>query len=435
MVALIIILLLAILTVQIILLSSYKPSYNLFDQVMRKINMLSEQVDRLGESQKEEVVEKNVPEEEDVSINESLLTLMEALPKEEEPKVEKVEEVVQPKVEVVKPVEPVKKQPVIVPPRPQKAAFTAPKKKKKRDIEKFIGENLINKIGIGVLVLGIAYFVRYAIDKDWISEVGRVAIGILSGGILSFFAHKIRKSFKAFSSVLVGGALAVFYYTISIGFHEYELFSQSVAFALMVIITGFSVLLSVSYDRKELAILALVGAFSTPLMVSNGSGNYLVLFSYLAIVNVGMLVLAYFRKWNIVNVLSFAFTTILYVAWFADNIIDGVNPHYQGAMIFAAIFYVIFFLMHILNNVKEGRKFKGYEFGLMLCTTGLFYAVGMSVLYLSNHQNYQGLFTVGLGLFNLVFALPLYKKGRTNKSLLYLWHRFNYLVIILPCFG
>src|SRR5207247_885824 len=76
------------------------------------------------------------------------------------------------------------------------------------DLEKFIGENLINKIGIAILVLGIGFFVKYAIDKNWINEFGRVAIGILAGGILIGIAHYMRKGFKAFSSVLVGGGLS-----------------------------------------------------------------------------------------------------------------------------------------------------------------------------------------------------------------------------------
>ncbi|HSI90569.1 MAG TPA: DUF2339 domain-containing protein, partial [Adhaeribacter sp.] len=127
------------------------------------------------------------------------------------------------------------------------------------DLEKFIGENLINKIGIAILVLGIGYFVKFAIDKDWINEIGRVFIGILAGGLLIGVAHRLRNSFSAFSSVLVGGGIAVLYFTIAIAFHEYRLLGQTPAFLVMAVITGFSVLLSVTYNRVELAVLALLG--------------------------------------------------------------------------------------------------------------------------------------------------------------------------------
>lgn len=420
--AIIILILLAILAVPIILLVWVKVSTgNLIREVINKLNYLNIKIDKL---EKVKQAEEEEQEDDSALINESLLTLMETLPdeEEEEPPREELkpvlnEEVIPEKKPEPKVVFPEKKEEKPV----QQAAFIKPKvPKKKRDIEKFIGENLINKIGIGILVLGIAYFVNYAIDNNWINEVGRVAIGILSGGLLTFLAHKIRKTYKAFSSVLVGGAMAVFYYTISIGFHEYQLFTQPIAFGLMVLITSFSVLLSVSYNKKELAILALIGAFSTPLMVSNGSGNYQVLFSYLGIVNVGMLVLAYFKKWNIVNILSFAFTAILYGAWFGSYIVNGAYPPYRGALIFATLFYVIFFFMHIVNNVKEKRKFKGYEFGLMLGTTALYYAAGMSLFHLSGNDQLQGLFTVSLGVFNLLFAYPLYKRSNVDKTLVFL---------------
>jgi len=432
----IVMLLIAILALPIVLLIWVKTSTgSLIREVLQKLNSLSKKVDHLQQVKIENPLED---EDEKVVINESLLKLMGGVPrKTEKLKVEKekVKEIKLPVIkqeveEVEKPilatkeklVEIIKQEKVKVEEKPkpvQKAAIIAPPKKK-RNWEQFIGENLINKVGIGILVLGIAYFVNFAIENDWIGEIGRVAVGVLSGGLLILFAHRIRKAYKAFSSVLVGGAMAVFYYTIAIAFHEYHLFSQTVSFALMVLITMFSVLLSISYDKKELAILGLIGAFSTPLMLSNGGGNYQILFSYIAIVNVGMLVLAYFKKWNVVNILSFAFTVLLYVAWFGANVIDVENPPYQGAFFFAALFYVLFFFMHIINNVKESRKFKGYEFGLMLSTTAMFYGAGMAILHLSGNDNMRGLFTVALGVFNLLFAFPLFRKNTVDKSLIYL---------------
>ena len=314
-----------------------------------------------------------------------------------------------------------------------KAAYSAPepkkkvepkvvlkKTKKKRDVEKFIGENLINKIGIGVLLLGISYFLKYAIDNNWISEIGRFAIGILSGGILTFIAHKIRTKYKAFSSVLVGGGLATFYFTIGYGFHVYELFSQTVAFSLMVGVTIFSVLLSISYDKKELAVLALVGGFLTPLMVSNGSGNYIVLFTYIAIINAGMMVLAYFKKWNLINILSFAFTVGMYGFWFFRDIVLAANPPYAGALVFASIFYLMFFIMNIINNVKEGRKFTALDFSLLLSNSGLYYGVGMMIFLFSDKTQYQGIFTLIMAVFNFAFAFPLYRRKQIDKNLIFL---------------
>jgi uncharacterized membrane protein len=120
--------------------------------------------------------------------------------------------------------------------RPVKTAdFVPPKPRvpepsffeKHPDLEKFIGENLVNKIGIAILVLAIGYFVKFAIDSGWVGPAGRVGIGIACGAILVGIAHWLRNSYKAFSSVLAGGGLAVFYFTITLAFHQFNLFSQT----------------------------------------------------------------------------------------------------------------------------------------------------------------------------------------------------------------
>lgn len=304
---------------------------------------------------------------------------------------------------------------ITVPKEPQLSFFD-----KNPDLEKFIGENLINKIGIAILVLGIAFFVKYAISQNWINEYGRTAIGVACGAILIWVAHKLRKTFTAFSSVLVGGGLAVLYFTITIAFHEYHIFSQTVAFIIMVFITGFSVLLSVSYDRKELAILALIGGFTSPFLLSTGEGNHTVLFTYVTILNIGILTLAFFKKWNVLNVLTYIFTIVLFAGWLLFKVVWGYQPPYGSALVFATIFFVLFFLMNIVNNVKENRKFNNVEIMLLLSNTFLYYSAGMFVLAHIENGMYQGLFTAIVAIFNFIFAFSLYKNEKADKTLVYL---------------
>ena len=86
-------------------------------------------------------------------------------------------------------------------------------------------------------------------------------------------AHKLKKNYIAFSSVIVAGAISIYYFTIAIAFHDYHIFSQTVAFAIMVVITAFSAFVSINYNRQELAVLSLIGGFAVPFMVSTGQGN------------------------------------------------------------------------------------------------------------------------------------------------------------------
>ncbi len=310
-----------------------------------------------------------------------------------------------------------KPKPEFKPYVPQKS-FWESFKEKNPDLEKFIGENLINKIGVLILVLGISYFVKYSIDKGWINEPARVGIGILSGALVMGIAHKLREKFAAFSSVFVAGAIAIFYFTIAIAFHDYKLFGQTTAFIIMVLITAFSCFISLSYNRKELAVLSLIGGFAVPFMVSTGEGNYVVLFTYILILNLGILALAYFKKWNIINILSYIFTVLLYASWLFTDLYS-VKPHYLGALLFGFVFYLVFVAINIINNVRNKGTFSVIELSILASNTFFFYAAGMVIL--SNyHPEFKGLFTTVLGILNFGYAAILYKKFHLDKTAAYL---------------
>ncbi|MEX6626879.1 DUF2339 domain-containing protein [Tenacibaculum salmonis] len=299
-----------------------------------------------------------------------------------------------------------------------KKSFFEKFKDKNPDLEKFIGENLINKLGILILVLGISFFVKYAIDKDWINEPARVGIGVLCGSLIMAIAHKLKKNYTSFSSVLVAGAISIFYFTIYIAFHEYELFSQTVAFAIMTVITIFSTLVAVSYNRQELAVLSLIGGFSAPFMVSTGEGNYVVLFTYIAILNIGILGISYFKKWRISTILSFIFTIILFGSWCGLKIGYKTFSH-SGALTFATLFYFIFSITIVLNNLRNKGVFSTIEYFILVANTFVFFGLGMLILN-DLESNLTGLFTLLLALYNIAYATVLYKKFGLDKNAIYL---------------
>jgi len=294
------------------------------------------------------------------------------------------------------------------------------KPQKTTDFEKFIGENLLVKIAVFILILGVAFLIKWGIDNDYINEAMRIVIGFGTGGIMLTLGFFSRKKYASFSSVLSGGGIAALYVSTALGFQLYELFSQTIAFVILVLITTFTVVMALGYDKKSLVIFALIGGFASPLMVSNGGGNYIVLFTYILILNTGMMVLAYFKKWNFVNLLTLVFTMLLYGSWLAaeSNAYDKVVP-YSGAFIFATIFYITFFLMFIVNNIKERTQFKGFDMSLLMMATFGYYGAGLYILD-SWQPQLQGLFTIGIATFNFAFALPLYKKGKVDKNLIYM---------------
>src|SRR5690606_12635358 len=140
---------------------------------------------------------------------------------------------------------------------------------------------------------------------------------------------------------------------------------------LMVLITGFTILLSLGYNRIELAVLAILGGFGAPFMVSTGDGNYIVLFTYMLILNAGMLVLAYFKKWRIVNVVCYVVTIIIFGAWLSTRFPTDNTSMIIGGLVFATVFYLVFFVMNIINNLKLKAVFEATEIIMLLSNTFL----------------------------------------------------------------
>ena len=292
--------------------------------------------------------------------------------------------------------------------------------KAETDLEKFIGENLLNKVGIAVLVLGVSFFVKFAIDKNWINETGRVIIGLIAGGILIGIAHRIRNTYRSFSSVLVGGGLTVFYFTIAYAFHQYHLIGQKPAFGVMVLITVFAVSLSLYYDRLELAILATIGGFITPFLVRGEQDNYVALFTYLCILNSGIMVLAWFKRWPWINTIALLFTTIIFGGWLINKVWfeEPLAVPYKNAMLFGTLFYLQFVTMSIVNNIRQKKSFTVFDFLIVLSINFLFYLAGIFMLSYWNNGNYKGLFTAMLGLFNLLLVLGFRQKKTIDPNFL-----------------
>lgn len=284
------------------------------------------------------------------------------------------------------------------------------------DLEKFIGENLINKIGIGVLVLGIGLLLNYAIGKGLLSTTAQTLIGLFAGGVLVFFAHRLRMELRAFSSVLVAGGIAIFYTTIAIAFHQFHLIGQTPAFLIMVAITGAAVALTLGYDRKELAVIALLGGFAAPFLAATGEGNYKVLFTYLLVLDAGMLVLANYKKWYVINILAFGLTALIMLGWVVARYVTWEHPPALWAFAFATAFFLVFFAMNLRYNLKHRHGFTALDHILLLVNTAAYYAAGMR--FLSDVEvRVTGLFTVLLGLFYLLFALYFHRKQGIPRTL------------------
>ncbi len=299
------------------------------------------------------------------------------------------------------------------------AVQNSKKPKGKSNLEKFIGENLINKIGILITITGVVIGAKYSIENNLISPLTRIILGYVLGLGLIGFGIKLKAKYTSYSAVLVSGALAIMYFITFAGYSFYELFPQLFAFGLMLLITVFGVVASLNYNKQIIAHIGLVGAYAVPFLLSNDSGNITILFSYIAIINMGILFISIKKYWKALYYVSFAFTWLSYMGWR----IFSYEPeqHFQLALIFVTLFFLIFYATFLGYKLMKSESFKVSDVFMLLLNSFIFYGLGYSLLEGDETgQHLLGLFTLANGIIHFGVTTLIYKKKLGDKNLFYL---------------
>jgi len=291
--------------------------------------------------------------------------------------------------------------------------------KKKFDYEKLIGENLISKIGMLILIIGVAIGAKYSIENDLISPLGRIISGYVVGIVLLGLGMWLKKKYLNFSAVLVSGAMAIFYFITFFAFNFYLLIGQEIAFGLMVIFTIFTVIAALNYDKELIAHLGLVGAVSVPFLLSNDSGNALFLFTYIAIINVGIAFISLKKNWKLLFYSSFIITWLVYFTWF----VTGYNEsqHFILALSFLTIFFILFYVIFIAYKFLNLKKYNVGDVVILLLNSLFFFSIGYVLL--AQHKvggQLLGAFAITNGLIHFVAAFIINKRKLADRNLFYL---------------
>ena len=91
--------------------------------------------------------------------------------------------------------------------------------------ENFIGLRIIHLVGIVILVIGLSIGVKYAIDRQLISEAARILLAYVAGIVLYLLSWRLKKKYQFFSAILFSGAMASLYFTTYAAFVYYGFFS------------------------------------------------------------------------------------------------------------------------------------------------------------------------------------------------------------------
>jgi len=277
--------------------------------------------------------------------------------------------------------------------KPKKTGFSDKKLKEvNANLEKFIGENLISKIGIAVLIIGVGIGTKYAIDNDLISPLARIILGYIVGFVLTFFAVRLKKKYLNFSAVLFSGAMAIHYFITYAAYTYFGFYPNALAFVLMVLITVITAALALYYNRQVIAHFGLAGAYIIPFLLKEPDSSVVVLLIYMAIINIGILYISTKKQWKPLNYLALISTWVIFMSWFAS---DNNDNDFGLSLTFSSIFFVIFYLVFLSYKLKLKEKFRIDDIVFLLLNSGIFYFVGMIALEMYEISNdFAGLLTL-----------------------------------------
>lgn len=287
-----------------------------------------------------------------------------------------------------------------------------------RSFEEFIGKNLASKVGILITIVGIFIGARYAIEHNLVSPVVRIVNGYVSGLALIAVALKLKKKYVTYSSVLMGGGLCVLYFITYIAWSFYSMLPQLAAFGLMLLFTAAIVYVAVWYNQVVIAHLAQVGAYAIPFLLSNNSGRFEILFSYILIINAGILVLSFYKYWKSLFYVAYIATWIIYGAWY---LAEYNGEHFPLAFGFLAAFYILFYATFLAYKLIRKEQYNIGDVFLLLSNAFIFYGLGYDLLNnYANTRYWPGIFTLANALVHLAVSIIIRKLKLADKALYYL---------------
>lgn len=341
---------------------------------------------------------------------------------EEEPKVaaqpiEIPEQTYQaPQVEVPIPAEP----PILL----EKETVVETPSAPQRSLEQRIGGSWFSRVGIFAIVLAVGFFIKYAFDREWIGPGQRVLGGLAAGLGLLVFGERLReKGMRAYAQVISGGGIAILFLSIYAAYDFYNLLPGPIAFAAMAAIAALAAGLAIRQNAQSLATLGTLGAFLTPILLSTGEDSRVAFYLYLIVVNLGILAIAYYKRWRLQEVIAFTATTILSYIWIWDHFHEN---GFFSMFAFSGILFLIFAILPLVHLMRDGRG-RWIDIGLIVLNAlaGLFTAMTIS----RRHEEYFGLESLLLSLIHAALAYRAFGYEQSERR--FVWRSYAAMSLLL----
>ncbi len=276
------------------------------------------------------------------------------------------------------------------------------------------GGNPLAKVGVVILFFGAVFLVKYAAEHSLFPIELRFAA--LAAGALALLVTgwRLRTAKPGYAQILQGGGIAGLYLVTFAAARLYQLLPMPLALAVMIAVALLAALLAVAQDSLAMAVIGTGGGFLAPLLVSTGSGNHIALFSYYAILNLGVFTVAWFRAWRVLNLLGLVFTF-------------GIVGVFRGSgyaaekLISTDAFLLLFFAMYVAVSVlfalRQKPDLKGLVsaslvFGLPVAVFGIHASLWRGTEYALAWS------ALAFGAFYIVLASLLWNRQREQLRLL-----------------
>ena len=278
----------------------------------------------------------------------------------------------------------------------------------------FTKGNVVVKVGAIVLFFGVAFLLKYAADRS-IFPIELRLLGVIAVGIgLLFVGWRLRLEKLEYGLILQGAGLGMLYLTVFAASKLYHLLPASSSMLMMLLLVILTGILAVQQNAKSLALFGIVGGFLAPILMSTGSGSHITLFSYYALLNLGIFGMAWFKSWRFLNLVGFIFTFAISGAWG----FKAYQPEFFASTeSFLILFYFFYLTISILFAFKQEPKLKGYVDGSLVFGLPLIVFALQSKL-VEQFEYGQAITAVAMAGIYLVLAKLLWQPEKNGFRLL-----------------
>ncbi len=288
-----------------------------------------------------------------------------------------------------------------------------------QSLERRIGSQWFNRVGILAVLIGVAWFLKLAFDNHWIGPVGRIAIGLMAGaGLIAWSELFQKRGYVLFSYSLKAIGSGTLYLSLWAAFSVYGLLPAWAAFAAMIAVTAFNGFMAWRRDAELLALYAILGGVSTPLLVSTGGNHEITLFSYLLILDLAVLALVVLKPWSRLLFVAFWSTAFFVFGWWVSYYTQDLAVR---TALFVGCFFVIFALAPRLVRVDfaEPDRLSGWDHLAVVVLPLVNACLGFSAFYAllnwATESGYGSWLAVGFAVFYLLL-LRLPSRGMLRAS-------------------